>query len=93
MAECVGKTLGSNKLRNLKPSAAQIRYLTRGIAEPGGKLPLFDDTGQRIKDQTIRACITKGWCKPWYNNPIQPKWLVCKLTKQGRVAVKRAPYG
>lgn len=75
------------KATGVKPSSAQRRYLERGLTEPGGKLPLFDREGQRIKDQTIRSCLAKGWCEPWYRNPIKPDWLVCKLTEAGRVAV------
>lgn len=67
-----------------KPSSAQRRYLERGLDQPGGKLPLFDREGQRIKDQTIKSCLSKGWCEPWYRNPVKPDWLVCKLTAEGR---------
>ena len=70
-----------------RPSDAQRRYLARGLDEPGGKLPLFDDHGQRIKEQTIRSCLAKGWCEPWRRNPVKPDWLVCKLTEEGRSAV------
>ncbi|WP_417461884.1 hypothetical protein [Kordiimonas sp.] len=68
----------------IKPSAAQKRYLERGLNEPGGKLPLFDRQGQRINDQTVRSCLSNGWCEPWRRNPIKPDWLVCKLTPAGR---------
>ena len=72
----------------LSPSAAQRRYLQRGLAEPGGKLPLFDKNGQRINDQTIRSCIKHGWAEHWYRNPIKPDWLVCKLTPAGKKILK-----
>jgi len=69
--------------RHAKPTWAQIRYLIRGIKEPGGKLPLFDDEGQEIDIRTIRSCIARGWAEPWFANPIKPTWLVCKLTPSG----------
>lgn len=72
----------------LKLSKIQRTYLQRGLDQPGGKLPLFDDQGQRFKEQTIRACLKNGWCEPWYHNPVKPDWLVCKLTDQGRSALK-----
>ncbi len=72
-----------------KPSATQLQYLLRGMNEPGGKLPLFDRDGQRINKQTIRSCLKNGWCKEWRRNPVKTNWLVCKLTKTGREAVKR----
>ena len=70
----------------VRPTAAQRRYLARGLKQPGGKLPLFDEDGQQINPQTIRACIRRGWAEPWFDNPIKPDWLVCKLTEAGRVA-------
>jgi len=70
---------------------AQLRYLQRGLGQAGGKLPLFDTDGQRIKDSTIRACIKAGLCQPWYRNPIKEDWLVCKLTAAGRAAVENRP--
>ncbi len=65
------------------PSAAQRRYLTRGLDQPGGKLPLFDERGREISRKTIEACIARGWAEPWFANPLKPDWLVCKLTDSG----------
>lgn len=73
---------GSSKL-----SAAQREWLLRGIGEPGGKLPLFNRDGQKISDRTIKSCIRQGWAEPWFENPIKPDWLVCKLTDSGRRAL------
>jgi hypothetical protein len=70
-----------------KVSAAQREWLARGLAQPGSKLPLFDRDGQKISDRTIKSCIRKGWAEPWFENPIKPDWLVCKLTESGRRAV------
>lgn len=67
-----------------KLSAAQRDWLARGLSQPGGKLPLFDRDGQKISDRTIKSCIRKGWAEPWFENPIKPDWLVCKLTDSGR---------
>ena len=66
------------------PTAAQLAWLKRGLAQPGGKLPLFDDSGQRVNTRTIRSCISQGWAEHWFANPIKPDWLVCKLTDEGR---------
>ena len=65
-------------------SARQRSYLCRGLAEPGGKLPLFDREGQRYSKTTIESCLVNGWAEPWFSNPLQPNWLVCKLTDEGR---------
>jgi len=67
-----------------KMSAAQREWLMRGLSQPGGKLPLFDRDGQKISDRTIKSCIRKGWAEPWFDNPIKPDWLVCRLTDSGR---------
>ena len=69
---------------NGRPSKAQVAYLQRGLEQPGGKLPLFDLQGQRISERTVRTCIEQGWAEPWFNNPLKPDWLVCKLTEAGR---------
>jgi hypothetical protein len=72
-----------------QPSIAQFEWLSRGLKQAGGKLPLFDMAGQRIHTQTIRSCISQGWAEPWFANPIKPDWLVCRLTALGRAAVHR----
>jgi len=62
----------------------ELSYLSMGRAQPGGKLPLFDENGQEIKAQIIQACIEKGLAEPWFANPMKPNWLVCRLTEAGR---------
>ena len=69
------------------PDADAAAWLRRGLAQPGGKLPLFDGEGQRVDEALIRRCMTAGWAEPWFANPIKPDWLVCKLTAAGRAAV------
>lgn len=70
--------------RTAQPSDVQLEWLERGLAQPGGKLPLFDRWGQRMSGQTIKSCIEHGWAEPWFANPLKPDWLVCKLTPAGR---------
>ena len=69
------------------PNPAQRRYLARGLAQPGGKLPLFDEEGQHFHPALVRACIAHGWAEPWFGNPLKPDWLICKLTEKGRHAL------
>lgn len=66
------------------PTDAQQRYLCRGINQPGGKLPLFDEAGKQISAKTIHSCVEQGWARPWFENPIKSDWLVCRLTERGR---------
>lgn len=66
------------------PTRAQMEWLRRGLGQPGGKLPLFTEDGQRINERIVRGCLDRGWAEPWFENPLKPNWLVCKLTEQGR---------
>jgi len=68
-------------------SGAQRAWLARGLEQPGGKLPLFDRDGQKISERTVRSCIRHGFAEPWFDNPIKPDWLVCRLTDKGRNAL------
>lgn len=70
------------------PSSAQRQWLVRGLGQPGGKLPLFDEIGRHVGKRTVRSCINKGWAEPWFSNPIKPDWLICKLTNAGRDALR-----
>lgn len=67
-------------------SKAERDYLSKGLEQPGGKLPLFDGRGQEISRQVIKSCIQKGFAERWFANPIKPDWLVCRLTDAGRDA-------
>lgn len=69
-------------------NAKEHAYLQMGLKQPGGKLPLFDDFGQEINAGVIRSCIKKGMAEQWFANPLKPEWLVCRLTKVGRLALK-----
>ncbi|MBV9968706.1 MAG: hypothetical protein JO228_01885 [Xanthobacteraceae bacterium] len=74
-----------------RPSEPQRRYLARGLAQPGGKLPLFDAEGREVPVRTIQSCIDHGWAEPWIHNPIRPEWMVCKLTVRGYAVLGREP--
>ena len=75
-------------MNSRRPSARQRAWLRRGIGQPGGKLPLFDDKGRSVNTRIVKACLNYGWAEPWFSNPLKPDWLVCKLTEAGRNAVK-----
>lgn len=75
-------------MKGRKPTPAQRRYLVRGLTQPGGKLPLFDEDGQEVDARTIRTCINAGWAEPWFANPLKPDWLVCRLTDEGRAILQ-----
>jgi hypothetical protein len=77
----------------LRPTEPQRRYLERGLSEPGGKLPLFDRDGREVAPRTIQACVAHGWAAPWFNNPVKPDWLVCRLTPKGYAVLGQALSG
>ena len=73
-----------NELEVEPPTLPELLYLRRGLAQPGGKLPLFDLDGQAVAAAIVRRCLGRGWAEPWFSNPLKPDWLVCKLTETGR---------
>ena len=75
----------------LRPTSAQLRWLSKGLKQPGGKLPLFDDDGRAIDRKTVESCLEHGWAEPWFANPMKPAWLVCKLTAAGYAAIGAKP--
>ncbi len=72
-----------------RPTEPQRRYLERGLGEAGGKLPLFDRNGREVAPRTVQSCIAHGWAAPWFNNPVKPDWLVCRLTPLGYAVLGR----
>lgn len=83
----VERTGGAKRKAAARPTAAQRAWLRSGLDQAGGKLPLFDERGQRVNERTIRSCVEQGWAEPWFDNPIKPDWQVCKLTDEGRKSV------
>lgn len=77
-------SLNDNELEGDLPTLVEILYLRRGLTQAGGKLPLFDLDGQDVDAAIVRRCVDRGWAEPWFNNPLKPDWLVCKLTEAGR---------
>ena len=73
--------------RSLKVSPAQLKWLVRGLDQPGGKLPLFDESGRKVSPAVVKKCVEMGWAEPWFKNPTKPDWLVCKLTDAGRAVL------
>ena len=68
-------------------SDGEAQYLSSGLTQAGGKLPLFDFRGQEISPTIIRSCLDQGYAQPWFANPLKPDWLVCRLTDEGRKAL------
>jgi hypothetical protein len=76
---------GERAISRLSP--AQRKWLERGLAQPGGKLPLFDEEGRKVNLQVVKKCLDEGWAEPWFANTLKLDWMVCKLTKTGRSAL------
>jgi len=73
--------------KSLRISKHERDYLRSGLNQPGGKLPLFDENGQKINATIIEACLNKGLAERWFANPMKPDWMVCRLTSEGRKSV------
>ena len=89
MLTVVTNEKGRHKPRSRKgarktPSPSQLKWLARGLTQAGGKLPLFDEDGQRVSGRTVQSCIENAWAEPWFANPMMPDWRICKLTAAGR---------
>ncbi len=98
MEERTSGRKGGRKPAQREPTAAQLAWLRRGLDQPGGKLPLFDEAGQRVSSGLVRTCVRAGWAEPWFNNPLKPSWEVCRLTEVGRamlanVTVVKVDFG
>ena len=74
-----------------KPTPIQLAWLARGLQQPGGKLPLFDDSGQTVDRRTVESCLANGWAESWFANPLKPDWRVCRLTDAGRHVAAAEP--
>ena len=68
-------------------SSRERAYLSLGLNQPGGKLPIFDQAGQTIPTSVVKNCIQRGLAERWFANPMKPDWLVCRLTDAGRQAL------
>ena len=88
MVEAAVRAGKARELERVRLTAPQRRWLERGLRQAGGKLPLFDQNGQRYDARMIRSAIEHGLAVPWFSNPIKPDWLVCRLTDKGRAALQ-----
>ena len=79
--------------RSFKLSSAQRKWLERGLTQPGGKLPLFDESGRKVSPAVVKKCVDMGWAEPWFANPAKPDWLVCKLTTASRTLLADPLHG
>jgi len=69
-------------------SNSERAYLSLGLKQPGGKLPIFDEAGQTFPSSVVKKCIQRGLAERWFANPMKPDWLVCRLTDAGRQALR-----
>ena len=54
-------SLNDNELEGDLPALSELLYLRRGLAQAGGKLPLFDLDGQDVDAAIVRRCVDRGW--------------------------------
>src|SRR5262245_56960700 len=70
-----------------EPTDVQRTWLRRGLSQPGGKLPLFDEVGTRIDPRTVRSCVENGLADSWLENPLRGDSLFSGLSDTGRALV------
>ncbi len=75
------------------PTDEQRRWLSMGLQQPGGKLPLYDEKGARVSADLITACVQAGWAEPWALNPTRTGNQICRLTETGRIALQKDKEG
>ena len=63
------RSVGGPPPTEVRSTEPQRRYLERGLAEPGGKLPRFDREGRQAPRKAIEACMAHDWVEPWTANP------------------------
>ncbi len=71
-------------------SPIQRRWLERGLGPREGKLPLFDENGQRISSRTVRSCLTQGLIEPLFAGLVSKDLSLYRLTVAGRRSLGRA---
>lgn len=69
-------------------SEEQRRWLRVGLDQPGGKLPLYDDYGNRISQSLIDSCLLNGWVEAWAGRPSGAPVRICRLTESGVSALQ-----
>ena len=75
------------------PSLAQQKYLKKGAKHRWGRLPLFDEDGQRYADSTISSCFNAGWIVPAYEKDFMKGAPIFALTDYGHEVVQNLPEG
>ena len=61
------------------PAVRVAEHVERGHVEDSR------DSGRDggVDAAVVRRCLERGWSEPWFNNPLKPDWLVCRLTEAG----------
>lgn len=80
-------------IASASPTDEQRRWLSLGLQQPGGKLPLYNEKGQRIAVELITACVEAGWAAPWAINPTRSDNQICRITDAGRLALQKDKEG
>jgi len=78
----------SENLAKVDASAAQVTYLLGAVDRLDGKLPLFDEKGDKIPQPTIDAVVSKGWAEPVYTRTFLKDMDIYRITDLGRKILK-----
>ena len=75
-------------LEKVEASQAQLSYLMGGMTRIDGKLPLFDESGEKIPQPTIDAVVKKGWAEPVYTRTFLKDMGIYRITDLGKQILK-----
>ncbi|MEJ2027151.1 MAG: hypothetical protein P8X52_06795, partial [Limibacillus sp.] len=77
----------------VRPSPEELNWMRRGLGQPGGKIPVFDENDNPVDPKIVRRCLEQQWVEPWIGNQKNPNnlYMACRLSPLGRRLVGREP--
>jgi len=77
----------------VRPSPDELNWMRRGLGQPGGKIPVFDENDNPVDPKIVRRCLEQQWVEPWIGNQKNPDnlYMACRLSPLGRRLVGREP--
>ncbi len=76
-----------SRTKGVAHKSAALRFLKSGLRSPGGKLPLFDEEGQRVDGDLMRYCVESGLAETWFVESRQPDLPIYRITEKGCAAL------
>jgi hypothetical protein len=70
----------------VRPTQEELRWMRRGLNQPGGKIPVFDESDTPVDPKIVLRCLEQQWVEPWVGNQKNPNnlYMACRLSPLGR---------